>query len=40
MHLKDISEKYQENLVSFFNNDKVIDFIYKEQYGEKKLRRK
>ena len=35
MNLKDISEKYQENLVSFFNNDKVIDFIYKEQYGEK-----
>ena len=35
MNLKDISEKYQENLVNFFNNDKVIDFIYKEQYGEK-----
>ena len=34
MNLEDISEEYQKSLVSFFNNEKVIEHIYKEQYGE------
>ena len=34
MDLKEISKKYQENLIQFFNNDQVIDIIYEEQYGK------
>lgn len=35
MTLKDISSKYQENLYQFFSDEKIIELIYKEQYGEK-----
>lgn len=34
MNLDDISEKYQKNLISFFYDERIIDHIYKEQYGE------
>ena len=34
MNLKNISDMYQKNLVEFFSNEKVIDFIYEEQYGK------
>lgn len=34
MNLEDISEEYQKSLVSFYNDDRIIDHIYKEQYGE------
>ena len=33
MELADISNKYQENLNSFFRNKEVIDLIYTEQFG-------
>lgn len=33
MNLADISNIYQENLNSFFRNKKVIELIYKEQFG-------
>lgn len=33
MNLGDISNIYKENLESFFSNEKVIELIYKEQFG-------
>ena len=33
MTLKDISSKYQDNLIQFFSDEKIIEQIYKEQYG-------
>lgn len=36
MNLGDISNIYQENLNSFFRNEKVIELIYKEQFGSEK----
>lgn len=35
MNLEDISNKHLKNLNSFFRDDKVIEYIYKEQFGEK-----
>lgn len=32
--LEGISSKHQEELVNFFKDDKVIEYIYKEQFGE------
>lgn len=34
MDLEHISQEYQQGLIKFFNNKKVIDFIYEEQYGK------
>lgn len=34
MNLGDISERYQKNLMEFFNDDRIIEYIYIEQYGE------
>ena len=31
--LEEISEKYQSELVNFFSDEQVIDYIYNEQYG-------
>lgn len=36
MNLRYISNKYQENLISFFNSPQVIDEIYKEQVHKSK----
>lgn len=33
MNLDEISEKYQQNLIKFFDDDKVMEYIYTEQYG-------
>ena len=33
MNLEDISNKHLKNLNSFFRDDKVIEYIYKEQFG-------
>ena len=35
MNLQDISNIYQKNLITFFNDEKVIELIYKEQFGSK-----
>ena len=35
MDLSNISNIYKENLENFFKNEKIIEIIYKEQYGEK-----
>lgn len=40
MDLADISNIYQENLNSFFRNDKVIELIYKEQFGDENYNEK
>ena len=37
MNLQDISSLYEENLINFFNNEKIIELIYKEQYGDKEF---
>ena len=34
MDLEHISQEYQQGLIKFFNNKKVIDFIYEVQYGK------
>lgn len=34
MNLEDISNKHQKDLNKFFRNAKVIEYIYKEQFGE------